>query len=82
MLFFEFFGFIRIDGGVDVGGLGRGLFLMGIFLFFMMRELVVEWILVSLFLLTYVRVGFLVGVGLGFIFVIIVEGEEGIFCGW
>lgn len=82
MPFLEFSGFTRIDGGADAGGLGRGSLLMGISLPSMMRELAAEWILVSLPLLTHVRAGSPVGVGLGPISATTAEGEEGTPCGW
>lgn len=55
---------------------------MGISLPSMMRELAAEWILVSLPLLTHVRAGSPVGVGLGPISATTAEGEEGTPCGW
>ena len=80
--FLEFSGFTRMDGGGDAGSFGRGSLLARISLPSMMRELAAEWILVSLPLLTHVRAGSPVAVGLGPISATTAEAEEGAPCGW
>lgn len=81
VLFFEFSGFTRIEGGADAGGLGGGSLLMGISLPSMMRELAAEWILVLPPLLLQVRVGSPAEMGLDPISTIMGVGEEVIPCG-
>lgn len=78
MPFLEFSGFTRIDGGADAGGFGGASLLVGISLPSMMTELAVEWVLASLPLLTQVRAGSPVGVGMGLISTTTADGEEGI----
>lgn len=71
-----------MEGGADAGGFGRGSLLTGVSLPSMMRELAAEWILVSLPLLTPVRVGSPVGADLGPTSATTAEAEEGTPCGW